>query len=86
MTVSRHVVVSTASGTGQAQPFYDAHAKVVFESLGLKPNEDYIVHVTESDQTIIELTKNVFLPAANSGITLSIILLSGDGGVVDAQR
>lgn len=83
MAAARHVVVSTASGTGQAQTFYESHLTDTFKSLGFKEQEHFFVHFTKSEETITELTKDVFLPAANAGAVLSIILLSGDGGVVD---
>jgi diacylglycerol kinase family enzyme len=83
MTSVRHVVVSTGSGTGQAQSFYETHLTDTFESLGFKQGEHFFVHFTKSEDTITELTKDVFLPAANTGAVISIILLSGDGGVVD---
>jgi diacylglycerol kinase family enzyme len=83
MTSVRHVVVSTGSGTGQAQSFYETHLTDTFKSLGFKQGEHFFVHFTESEDTITELTKDVFLPAANTGAVISIILLSGDGGVVD---
>ncbi|CAD0038554.1 unnamed protein product [Aureobasidium pullulans] len=83
MASARHVVVSTASGTGQAQKFYETQLTDTFKSLGFKEDEHFFVHLTKSEDTITELTRDVFLPAANKGAVLSIILLSGDGGVVD---
>ncbi|KAI5275371.1 hypothetical protein E4T47_01736 [Aureobasidium subglaciale] len=83
MASARHVIVSTGSGTGQAQSFYESHLTETFKSLGFKEDEHFFVHFTKSENTITELTKDVLLPAANRGAVLSIILLSGDGGVVD---
>lgn len=83
MASARHVIVSTASGTGQAQAFYETHLTDTFKSLGFKEGEHFFVHFTKSEDTITELTRDIFLPAANNGAVLSIVLLSGDGGVVD---
>jgi diacylglycerol kinase family enzyme len=41
------------------------------------------LHFTTSETSITELVENVFLPQANDGIDQSILLLSGDGGIVD---
>ena len=45
--------------------------------------ESYTLHVTTSEMTVTDLTRDVFLPKANDGIAQAIILLSGDGGMVD---
>jgi len=81
-TVNLHIIISTRSGTGFAQAFlYDVVEPTLF-ALGLL-EDAYEVHETLSDQTIIELTRSVFLPRAREGIRQTIILLSGDGGMVD---
>lgn len=49
--------------------------------LGLR--DSYQVHMTTSEKSIMELAESTFLPEANSGIPQTIILLSGDGAVVD---
>ena len=41
------------------------------------------VHETLDDETITQLTRSIFLPRANRGIRQTIVLLSGDGGMVD---
>jgi len=43
----------------------------------------YALHYTTSEHSVAELTREVFLPQANDGIMQAIILLSGDGGLVD---
>jgi diacylglycerol kinase family enzyme len=83
MPSARHVIISTASGTGQAELFYKTHLTDSLNTLGWKKGQDFTVHFTQSESTVTNITKHVFLPAANSGVTLSIILLSGDGGIVD---
>ena len=78
-----HVVVSTGSGTGQAQDVWQKLVKPMFEHVCVLQDKDYTLHVTSSDTSVSELTRDVFLPSANEGAAQAIVLLSGDGGVVD---
>jgi len=78
-----HVVVSVASGTELAKPFFSNLLSVVLDSLGLVIDVDYKVHYTRSANTITELSSSLFFPTANQGLAQRIILLSGDGGVID---
>jgi diacylglycerol kinase family enzyme len=78
-----HIIVSTGSGTEKAVFFYDEAVKPVLETLFPKGYANFLVHKTESASTIEELTSDIFFPTANAGITLRIVLLSGDGGVID---
>lgn len=78
-----HVVVSVASGTRQAEQFYSSRLVPVFEILGLVEGQNYTLHVTTSDASITELTTKVFAPSIQEGVKQIIILLSGDGGVID---
>ncbi|KAF2687265.1 hypothetical protein K458DRAFT_415526 [Lentithecium fluviatile CBS 122367] len=78
-----HIIISTGSGTNKATPFYDQAVKPVLETLFPKGNANFLVHHTESASTIEELTTDIFFPTANAGIALRLILLSGDGGVID---
>jgi hypothetical protein len=78
-----HVVVSTMSGTGLAPQFYKDAVKPLLAELNIHENQDYNVHFTESATSVTELTTSVFLPQANRGMAQRIILLSGDGGIVD---
>lgn len=75
-----HFVVSILSGTRKAQPFFESAVKPLTEALGIK---DFDVHNTTSEHTVSELTKSIFLPRANQHVEQTIILLSGDGGLVD---
>ena len=77
-----HVVVSTRSGTGLADRFYQSAVKTMWTRLGLQET-DYAVHYTQSEEHVTELTKSIFLSRANEGVDQAIILMSGDGGVVD---
>ncbi|KAE8145044.1 ATP-NAD kinase-like domain-containing protein [Aspergillus avenaceus] len=75
-----HVVVSTASGIGAAKILYTRILKPLLLKLGLS---NYHYHETQSPQTIFELCQSHFIACAEAGISQTIILLSGDGGVVD---
>ncbi|KAL2215263.1 ATP-NAD kinase-like domain-containing protein [Thermoascus aurantiacus ATCC 26904] len=75
-----HVIISTLSGTGKGKAFFE---DVLKPFLSHMPEVDYQVHETTSDQTIVELSRTIFLPQARNGIPQTIILLSGDGGLVD---
>jgi len=74
-----HVVVSPASGTGQAPDVWTHLLQPLLHHL----NADYTLHTTTSTTSIADLATSLFLPAAYSGTSQLIILLSGDGGVVD---
>jgi len=78
-----HVIVSTLSGISLAKEFYERAVQRILTYLGLKEEEDYALHYTQSVKTIMNLTTSVFLPRANQGTRQNIILLSGDGGVID---
>ncbi|MCJ1365395.1 hypothetical protein MMC16_004516 [Acarospora aff. strigata] len=80
--VNVHIIISKGSGTGLAQSFFTDVLRPTLSALGLS-EESYQVHETHSDQTITELTRSVFMPRANQGIRQIILLLSGDGGIVD---
>lgn len=77
-----HVVISSRSGRGEAQQFFDVVIRKAFRAVGLE-EQAYRNHVTESEQSITDLARIVFLPRANDGIDQTILLLSGDGGIVD---
>lgn len=77
-----HVVVSTGSGTGLASKFWKDLVRPSLAQTGFlaKP---YQVHETTSESSIAELVEATILPQASNGVAQSILLLSGDGGVVD---
>ncbi|ODM17122.1 hypothetical protein SI65_07521 [Aspergillus cristatus] len=75
-----HVVISTGSGAGKAKSLYQDVLQPFLSYLGLTTCE---VHETQSSQTITELAHSKFIPCAQTGIDQTIILLSGDGGLVD---
>lgn len=77
-----HVIVSTKSGTGLATDFFNkaVHHALGYAGLG---KADYVVHFTESATTVTELTEKKFLPRAQEPAPQGILILSGDGGIVD---
>ena len=77
-----HVVVSIRSGTWEAELFFRNVVQHVLRAVGLSESE-YHVHHTSSERSIIEFTANVLVPGANAGRAQTVILLSGDGGMVD---
>ncbi|CAF9921469.1 hypothetical protein IMSHALPRED_005179 [Imshaugia aleurites] len=79
---SLYVIISIGSGTGEAQDFFDNVVKPAFGASGVQPFS-YYVHTTDSHKSIERFISAVILPRANEGVSQTILLLSGDGGVVD---
>ena len=77
-----HVIVSIRSGTLEAVPFFENAVRPVFHALGLS-KRDYEVHHTTSERSVIDFASNTLYPRANIGTAQTVLLLSGDGGVVD---
>ncbi|KAL6718262.1 hypothetical protein ACLMJK_004350 [Lecanora helva] len=77
-----YVIISTLSGTGAAQNYFDTVIKPTFSAIGIQEFA-YYVHTTSSEKSILELASAVLLPRANEGIPQTVVLLSGDGGIVD---
>ncbi|KAF2500683.1 hypothetical protein BU16DRAFT_434345, partial [Lophium mytilinum] len=78
-----HIIISTASGTGLASTFYTQALKPLLGHMSLEETENYTLHTTESISTVTDLTTTIFLPAAVAGHPQRLILLSGDGGLLD---
>ena len=78
-----HVVVSTGSGMGAATAVWTQLVRPLLDCSGFKESVDYSLHFTASEKSITELTQNVLVPKAYDGKAQSILLLSGDGGIVD---
>lgn len=78
-----HVIISGKSGGELAKTVYDSLLKPYLDAFGLKDGTDYQAYETTSTESITELAKDVLLPRAQAGISQSVILLSGDGGIVD---
>lgn len=79
---SLYVIISIGSGTGEAQEFFDNVVKPAFTASGVQPFS-YYVHTTDSNKSIARFISAVILPRANEGVSQTVLLLSGDGGVVD---
>ncbi|KAJ6115146.1 hypothetical protein N7486_000924 [Penicillium sp. IBT 16267x] len=73
------VIISTLSGTGSAQTVFRDILEPFFSHLGIS----HQAHETQSAQTISELSRSQFLERACAGTPQTIVLLSGDGGLVD---
>nr|POF04029.1 sphingosine kinase 1 [Quercus suber] len=82
-TPSWHVILSTGSGTQQARSVWKDVIKPVFETVEVREGRHYALHVTSSELTVSELTRDIILPQANMGIQQCVLILSGDGGIVD---
>jgi diacylglycerol kinase family enzyme len=78
-----HVIISTGSGGKLAKQFFDQAVTPVLQALFPSSYSDIHIHTTESESSILDLAKDVFFPKADADKSLRIILLSGDGGVVD---
>jgi len=79
-----HFVVSTGSGSRIARRFFLLTVFPLLGLLGLAESLDYEAHFTESQYSVSDLTKSLFIPIARAGRSvLKIVLLSGDGGIVD---
>lgn len=77
-----YVIISRGSGTGKAQQYFDNVVKPAFAASGIK-EFTYYVHTTYSSTSISNFASAVLLPRANEGTPQTILLLSGDGGIVD---
>ena len=75
-----HIISSVGSGTGIANSNFHNIIKPFFSFLGVT---GYEVHETKSDQSIIDLARSRLLNLARAGVSQTIILLSGDGGLTD---
>ncbi len=80
---SLSVVLSTKSGNGQAESIYNNILRPFLTHVSLNEGSDYTLLRTQSSDSITELTLSTFLPRATLGIPQTIVLLSGDGGIVD---
>lgn len=77
-----HVVVSVGSGLSKAQEFHDNVLNPLLQCIQLDKSS-FQLHITESENSITDLTRAVLLPRASEGYAQTVILLSGDGGVFD---
>ncbi|KHN98058.1 Diacylglycerol kinase, catalytic domain protein [Metarhizium album ARSEF 1941] len=74
------VIVSTKSGTGRAQSFWQTVLQPLLQIASCQtPPEQYGLVVTQDAQSVRQYAKVI----GDSPVARTIILLSGDGGVVD---
>lgn len=78
-----HIILSVGSGHQQAATFYDECVGPLLTVLYPDVHQKFHVHTTESATSVLELANEVFFAKANAGTPLRIIVLSGDGGIVD---
>lgn len=77
-----HVLISTLSGTGLAPRFFDEVLHPLLKAIGL-PDKNYVVLRTTSTESVKEFAQSVLLLNANAGSRQTVLMLSGDGGMVD---
>jgi hypothetical protein len=77
-----YVVISTKSGTGNADAYFESIVKPVLTMVGLD-GESYQVIRTESHESIRQFASGDLEAKAVEEIRQTVLLLSGDGGVVD---
>lgn len=76
------VLVSTQSGTGLASDFSVIVQKVL-EEAGLPVSQQTIVR-TQNAESVKDFVTTTLLPGANYGRKQTVVLLSGDGGIVES--
>ena len=79
--IDGHIIVSVLSGKCQAEPFYQGVISPLLNHFNW--TKHYTVHKTTSSTSVIELAQNVLLPSASLSKQQHVLLLSGDGGIVD---
>ncbi len=78
-----HIILSTGSGHRKATSFYQEVVQPILNALDPSNQDNWNLHTTQSETSILELIDQELFPKANKGTKLRIILASGDGGVVD---
>ena len=81
-THSIYVIVSTRSGTGLALDFFHEILHPLLRAIGLADSR-YEVIQTENAESVKTFAKSTLLDGANQGKKQTLVLLSGDGGIVD---
>jgi hypothetical protein len=77
-----YVVISTKSGAGNADVYFESIIKPVLTAVGLG-DESYQVIRTESHESIRQFASGDLEAKAVEEIRQTVLLLSGDGGIVD---
>jgi hypothetical protein len=82
LTEHIHVLISTLSGTGLSPAFFDEVLHPLLRAIGLADSR-YRVIRTNSAESVKKFAKSTLLAAANRGEKQTVLMLSGDGGMVD---
>jgi hypothetical protein len=77
-----YVFISTRSGTGLALDFFDLVLRPLLTAVGL-PESKYTVVKSESEESVKKFARSTLLQSATKGRKQTVVLLSGDGGIVD---
>jgi diacylglycerol kinase family enzyme len=77
------IIISTGSGGNLAEQFFNDAVAPALEATYPFSYPDFLIRTTESESSILELARDAIFPKANDGVRLRIVLLSGDGGIVD---
>ena len=77
-----HVLISTLSGTGQALVIFDYVLSPLLDAVGLDWSRCTVTNTTGPD-SVMDFARSTLLPNANMGVKQTVIMLSGDGGMVD---
>jgi hypothetical protein len=77
-----HVLISTLSGTGLSPQFFEDILETLLGAIGLE-SSDYKVTRTQSAESVAEFARSELLVRANEGKKQTVLMLSGDGGMVD---
>jgi diacylglycerol kinase family enzyme len=78
-----HIIISVLSGIKGARKFFQT---VLRPFLAFFEINHYEVHETSSERSILELARFTLYPRAKQSIPQTVLLLSGDGGLVDLIR
>lgn len=76
------VLISTLSGTGLAQAFFDDVLHPLLRAIGFEDSK-YTVAKTKSTDSVKEFAQFSLIDDANEGKEHTVLMLSGDGGIVD---
>ena len=77
-----YVLISTLSGTGLSPSFFDEVLHSILLATGI-PDSRYTVLRTKDAESVIHFARTELLPVALRGKEQTILMVSGDGGLVD---
>ncbi len=77
-----YILISTKSGTGKALTCFENILKPLLSAVGI-PEHYYTIIKTESHETVKQFAGGILKERAREGVQQTVVLLSGDGGVVD---